>query len=142
MCLFGVTPGGGVTLPGDPNRRPSWQGPSRGPFQDAVALSLDLVSEGLYNQLSCIEMEPSEIARTRRRLKLTQIDLGKLLGAHPMTVSKWERGVLRPTPYQTALLVEFRRAARQKAVRGAIGGVLVGAGIAAAIYLLLKSTRD
>jgi putative transcriptional regulator len=35
---------------------------------------------------------------------LTQADFARLFGIHAMTVSKWERGVAEPTPYQTALL--------------------------------------
>ena len=35
-----------------------------------------------------------QIERFRRTLKLTQAELGKRLGASPMSVSRWERGIL------------------------------------------------
>ena len=45
------------------------------------------------------------VARIRKRLGLTQERLARLTGVHPMTVSKWERGVLKPTALQRAILV-------------------------------------
>ena len=58
-----------------------------------------------------------------------------------MTVSKWERNILQPTDYQLALMMDFEKAAKKKEVQETIGAVLVGAGIAAALYLLLKNSR-
>lgn len=58
-----------------------------------------------------------------------------------MTVSRWERGVLQPNSYQLALMAEFERAANAKVVRETLGAVLAGAGIAAALYLLLEHSR-
>jgi len=49
-------------------------------------------------------MSPEEIALLRRDLGLSQVQFGELFGAHFMTVSKWERDVLRPSAYQTVLL--------------------------------------
>jgi len=73
-------------------------------------------------------------------LGLSQTQFAQLLGVHPITVSKWERGVGGgPTPYQEAFIESFKRASQDKAAREAIGTVLVGAGIVAAIYLLLKA---
>ena len=40
----------------------------------------------------------------RTRLNLSQKVLGELLGVHVMTVSKWERGVLRPNEHQRRML--------------------------------------
>lgn len=40
----------------------------------------------------------------RARLNLTQKELGELVGAHAMTVSKWERGVLEPGAHQRRIL--------------------------------------
>jgi DNA-binding transcriptional regulator YiaG len=45
-----------------------------------------------------------DIARLRKALALTQARLAELTGVHPMTVSKWERGVLAPTPHALAIL--------------------------------------
>lgn len=41
----------------------------------------------------------SSIRDFRRRLGLTQDQLGRMLGVHAMTVSKWERGTTAPTHY-------------------------------------------
>lgn len=70
------------------------------------------------------------------------MEFGNLFGVHPMTVSKWERGTLHPNHYQLALMQEFARAAKNKEVRDTIGAVLIGAGIAAALYLLLQHSRN
>lgn len=83
-----------------------------------------------------------EVQFVRLSLKLTQAQFGQLFGIHPMTVSKWERGALTPTPYQMALMADFKRAARDKAIKNTLAAVLVGAGITAAIYLLLKAAKE
>lgn len=82
-----------------------------------------------------------QISELRSKLGLSQAQFGQLFGVHPMTVSKWERGILKPTDYQLVLMAEFEKAAAQKRVRESIGSVLVGAGIASALYLLLKNSR-
>jgi transcriptional regulator with XRE-family HTH domain len=81
------------------------------------------------------------IADLRRRLHLSQALFGQLFGVHPMTVSKWERGQLTPNAYQIAMMDQYRLAAKQKAVPLQLEHVLLGAGIAAAIFLLLKAAR-
>lgn len=81
------------------------------------------------------------VVQLRQKLGLTQGQFGNLFGVHPMTVSKWERGKLHPTDYQLALMTDFAEAAKKKEVTDTIGTVLVGAGIAAALYLLLKGAR-
>lgn len=45
-----------------------------------------------------------KISAIRDRLGLTQPRLAELTGVHPMTVSKWERGVLAPSPHQRSIL--------------------------------------
>lgn len=47
----------------------------------------------------------------RRRLNLSQQELAQLVGVHAMTVSKWERGVLRPNEHQKRLLNALTNAA-------------------------------
>lgn len=49
----------------------------------------------------------------RTRLDLSQAELGELLGVHAMTVSKWERGVLQPSPHQRRLLRALADAAER-----------------------------
>ncbi len=87
-------------------------------------------------------MNKESIAELRGRLGLNQMEFGNLFGVHPMTVSKWERGTLSPNHYQLALMNEFLRAARSKEVRETLGAVLVGAGIAAALLLLLNNAKN
>ncbi len=86
-------------------------------------------------------MEPREVYELREALNLNQAQFGQLFGVHPMTVSKWERGLLRPNHYQTSLMREFKKGARNRRVKDTIAGVLIGAGIAAAIFLLLSAAR-
>jgi molybdopterin-binding protein len=45
-----------------------------------------------------------DVRALRRRTGLTQTGLAELVGVHPITVSKWERGVLAPNRHQLALL--------------------------------------
>lgn len=87
-------------------------------------------------------MNSESIFDLRKRLGLNQMEFGNLFGVHPMTVSKWERGTLFPNHYQIALMNEFLKAAKSKEVRDTIGAVLVGAGIAAALLLLLKNAKN
>ena len=84
-----------------------------------------------------------DVAALRAKLGLTQAQFAQLFGVHPMTVSKWERHPpeLLPTNYQRALMVEFLKAAKRKEVQDNIGAVLIGAGIAAALLLLLSNAK-
>lgn len=50
-------------------------------------------------------------ARLRGKLKLTQAEFATLFGVHPITVSKWERELAKPTPWQTALMVTVENGA-------------------------------
>ena len=83
----------------------------------------------------------NDVYRVRSNLGLSQLQFAQLLGVHPITVSKWERGVTGPTPYQEAFIKSFRRAAQDKTAREAVGTMLVGAGIVAAILLLLNAAE-
>lgn len=90
-----------------------------------------------------LDSQPVDIPRLRRDMGLSQIEFGQLLDVHFMTVSKWERGLLMPTPYQMELMREFRKAANTKnaQVKEQIKGLLVGAGVIAALFFLLKASR-
>ena len=84
-----------------------------------------------------------EIAQVRKDLGMTQAQLGQLMGVHPLTVSKWERGILKPSPHQQALLTSFRKAREnQPDIGDVVVGLLVGAGVALAIYAVLKAAFD
>lgn len=86
-------------------------------------------------------MDTTAIVGTRKRLNLTQARFGELFGVHPMTVSKWERGELKPSEYQETLMKEFSTAAKDKQVRDTLTGVLIGMGVTAAILLLLNAAK-
>lgn len=81
------------------------------------------------------------IAILRENMGLSQPEFGRLFGVHPMTVSKWERGLLEPNEYQRALMIEFQKSIRDKQILEAVKGALVGAGIAAALLLLLEAAK-
>src|SRR5574340_707137 len=89
-------------------------------------------------------MTPDQIRSLRTRLQLGQAEFAQMLGVHPMTVSRWERekGALSPTAYQEVWMKEFETAVtKDKDVGNVLKGVLIGAGIAAAIFLLLGKSR-
>jgi transcriptional regulator with XRE-family HTH domain len=85
----------------------------------------------------------SEIAEVRKSLGLSQVEFAQLFDAHHMTVSKWERGVLSPSPYQVALMHEFHKAAEAERakVQQEVKNLLVGAGVIAAIFWLLTTAK-
>lgn len=53
-------------------------------------------------------MEKHEIKLIRQSLGLTQAQLARLLGIHPVTISTWERGKTVPSAWQEAMLEHFR----------------------------------
>ncbi len=84
-------------------------------------------------------MTAGEVTTLRNALRLTQAQFATLLGVHALTVSKWERGQLTPSPYHVALMQSFGRSQRREPDVGAlVGGALLAAGVGAALYLLLK----
>jgi putative transcriptional regulator len=89
------------------------------------------------------DMSPKEIVAVRKSIGLTQADFARLFDAHVMTVSKWERGVAVPTPYQVALMKQFKQTAEVKKaeVQNEVKALLVGAGVVAALIWLLSNSR-
>jgi putative transcriptional regulator len=86
-------------------------------------------------------MNKLEVKATREALGLNQPLFAQLMGVHPITVSKWERGVSPPTPYQEAFFHQFQIAATKKEVHDTLKGVLIGAGAVMAILLLLQAAK-
>ena len=85
-------------------------------------------------------MKPEQIAALRARLGFSQVQLAQIMGVHPLTVSRWERGLLEPTPHQAALLDSFAKAqAAQKQIGDEVGSLLVTAGVAVALFALLSA---
>lgn len=84
-------------------------------------------------------MTATEVLAVRDRLGLNQTQLAQLLGVHPLTVSKWERGLLRPSPYQEAMLRSFHKAAKKPDVGEQVATALLTVGVAFAVLLLLEA---
>jgi len=59
---------------------------------------------------------PGYITTLREALGLTQAELGKRLGVDKMSVSRWERGVIRPSSESLGALETLRREAVRKGV--------------------------
>jgi DNA-binding transcriptional regulator YiaG len=62
-------------------------------------------------------MSPEEFKSGRSAIGLTQTELARRLGVHPLTVSRWERGFsLIPNPVEKLmqLWVKARRGGRRK----------------------------
>ncbi len=83
-------------------------------------------------------MPSNPALETRTALGLTQAEFGQLMGVHAMTVSKWERGETSPTPYQLNLFEQFAQGAKEQEVKSTLKTILIGAGVAVAIALLLS----
>jgi putative transcriptional regulator len=83
---------------------------------------------------------PQQIASLRASLALSQIQFAQLFGVHFMTVSKWERGLVAPSPYQSALMDQFTKTAEAKReqAKDEVGKLLLGAGVVAALVWLLS----
>lgn len=83
------------------------------------------------------------VKKVRSKLMLIQVRFAQLFGVHPITVSKWERGILRPSSYQIALMQAFARAAERKPDVGPmVAERLARAGVVSAIYLLLRTAME
>ena len=81
---------------------------------------------------------PNVTKSSREALGLSQVQFAQILGVHPLTISKWERGVNVPPAYYEALCKQFQVAAKSKEVRDQLEGALIGAGVIVALALLLK----
>lgn len=79
----------------------------------------------------------------RESLGLSQAMLAQLLGVHPMTVSRWERGVLNPDPYRAILLEAASVSIRYDPSLGVKLQTLLNYGhVATALFLLLKPSQS
>jgi len=59
---------------------------------------------------------PGYIVALREALGLTQKELGERIGVDKMTVSRWERGALRPSAESLTAMEELRRKAVRRGV--------------------------
>lgn len=87
-------------------------------------------------------MTPEVVRHIRVTLKLTQATLARLLDQHPMTISKWERGVSRPSPHCASLLYGFAQTAVDNPRVGTQATELLARdGIASALRHLLDAVK-
>jgi len=88
-------------------------------------------------------MNSQQIQKLRTDLGLSQPEFAQLFGAHSMTVSRWERDKATPTPYQLALMQQFRQTADVKKAQAeeTVKNLLVGAGVVAALIWLLGAKK-
>jgi putative transcriptional regulator len=88
-------------------------------------------------------MDPAKITNLRKALGLSQSEFGQLFGVHTMTASKWERGILSPSAYQLALMIQFQRTAanNKSSEEEKVKNLLVGAGVVAALAWLLGASK-
>jgi transcriptional regulator with XRE-family HTH domain len=85
-------------------------------------------------------VSPVEIFNVRTGLGLSQVQFAQLLGVHPLTVSKWERGLLVPTHHHLALIKAFSDAnSARKGVGDQVASLLLTAGLVAALYVLFEA---
>ena len=87
-------------------------------------------------------MTGQQITKIRKALRLSQTEFGLLLNAHFVTVSRWEKETLEPNAYQQAMLNEFEAAIKKKQFDKLIKNTLIGAGVAAALFLLLRAAKS
>ncbi len=59
---------------------------------------------------------PGFITSLREALGLTQLEFGDRIGVDKMTVSRWERGALRPSAESLAAIEQLRREAIRRGV--------------------------
>lgn len=88
------------------------------------------------------QIEPGDITDLRKSLKLTQQEFAQLLGVHHMTASKWERGELKPTGYQLALMTDFKKGLENDPnIPSILSAMLVGSSVTNALFTLLHRAR-
>ena len=82
-------------------------------------------------------LDSALIKETRTRLGLNQVEFSLLIGVHPITVSKWERSLAKPSLWQHGLIVHLYEA--NKFNQGKCRSHLATSGPIATLVFLLKS---
>lgn len=81
--------------------------------------------------------------KAREALSLTQREMGLLLGVDSVTVSRWERSVLKVPRHQAALMHAMLEAARLVPERvSGVRGLLLGVGMPTALVVALGGKFD
>lgn len=86
-----------------------------------------------------IPMKGAKVFAIRQAMGLKQTELARLLGVHPITVSKWENDRCSVTPWHSALLKEFGEMAANHDIRRALPNMLLFYGVP---YTLSQLLRD
>jgi DNA-binding XRE family transcriptional regulator len=94
-------------------------------------------------------MNKHQLRKVRKTLGLSQAQLGKVLGVHPLTVSKWERGAAKPEGATAQLFrVIGRRIEEQppppdtkETILAALAGPSAGAGLEALLETLFGGAK-
>lgn len=82
----------------------------------------------------------SQVAAVRKALGLSQHQLATLLGVAPMTVSKWERDILRVSLHHTQMLDAFGAAVRAAPdIHTWLPGLTDRIGVPRALYRVLDA---
>jgi len=88
-------------------------------------------------------MTSEEVKTIRKGLKFTQKQLAKLLGVHPMTIAKWERGALSPSAYRLDLLGSFKQAIEKVPDIGiAARLLLLNADVSFVLFFILQAAFE
>lgn len=80
----------------------------------------------------------ARIRQIREAWRLTQSQLACLVGAHPISVSRWENSSASPTAFQIGLIEQFALAAKHKRQTVDIGALIVARGSVEALRVLLN----
>ncbi len=85
-------------------------------------------------------MKGTEIIAIRKSLLMTQAIFSQVIGATPVTISKWEKSRSQPSAYFESLLLTFKTAQRNNMDVGirAVQEVVQGNPIKA-LYVILKA---
>lgn len=86
-------------------------------------------------------MTPGQLQQVRQKLNLSQVQLAQLLGVHPLTVSNWERGVLRRPLTRAPFSIRLQKlgGGARKTIGDEGGELLLTAGVVVALYALLNA---
>jgi len=62
-----------------------------------------------------VRFSPAWLAKHRKKLDLSAVDYGKLVGVSGQTIYNWENGKARPRPAQVAALAAVRKTGKREA---------------------------
>ena len=81
-----------------------------------------------------------DIKKLRGKLQLTQTEFSTLLGVHPLTISKWERGAGEPIKNYFRLLYHIEHATKNKRLCEEINKALIFENPLKALYIILHNS--